>query len=362
MNLNHQQILRTMQEEESPDLHQGLVVQTGHVRQNVDEQAMTATFTILTRQEGDEPDSRNRHGNKVLILGDDRGRGFMTQSWEVNPVVFLDHLHIPVAMGWNENREAQIVKEANRITSTAHFSSKVELSDQAFLLVAEGMLNMASVGFFPVLAEKMARLADDELPRSVTRMNSPAWRTPWDFVESEMYEWSLTPVGADRNATQCQSFYEQHERAIETGVISGVKLSPIYQHLLSGYKPEQEKTKIQSFTPPGMERLCEEIGGLVQKMDSLTELLTTQKQGGDPAGGETISQIGVDDIQPGAKKPGSAETQTGETDSGSHGGESGQQVMSLDDLARAAITGTRSARQSLCDLSAGLSKATGQPG
>lgn len=270
------EIMETLRQECPEILRNGYVTQNTEKLSSVDQNQMSATFAILTRAPEDSEESRNRHGNRVLITEDERGQGFQTEHWERNPQVFLDHVYIPMARGADKGGQVYLEKTPEKITSTAFFSSKVELSDQAFLLISEGLLTMASVGFRPILGEKLPTLGEDDLPRNLTRFES-RWRTFFDFVQAEMYEWSVVPIGADRGShlqELRQEYYEKNARIIESGELVGVKLNPVYKQLLEQFRPEEAST-VQSYGSGfNLEELFQQLpkdrGATIKVMEAAT--------------------------------------------------------------------------------------------
>lgn len=164
---------------------------TDAVQQSIDEASMTADFVIVTRSK-----SINRNGHMVQIAPDDSGRGLVLDNFERNPIVL-----------WNHGQDAGVFPIArssvpklskSKATATATFSQSNPDAMAIFALIAEGILNTASVSFLPMRArlakQRPEKLGDDEV----------SFRGPmvFDFIDNDLLEWSIVDVPADPGAVR----------------------------------------------------------------------------------------------------------------------------------------------------------------
>jgi F0F1-type ATP synthase membrane subunit c/vacuolar-type H+-ATPase subunit K len=194
----------------------------GAILQSTDGNAMSAQFAIVTRQK--EP---NRYGNMVQITPGTLGLGLRTEDWEANPVVLWDHgfsgLSLPIgnAQAGGTGKVA-IKKSSTKALSTVFFSQTLPDAAAIYGLVDEKILRMASIGYYPELVIALKQKAKKELQEGVEDISAYRWRG-LDIVQSEMFEWSITAVGADRGSLR---------QTIERGSVNGCKLTaPIIQSL-----------------------------------------------------------------------------------------------------------------------------------
>ena len=183
---HHDSIMRRIAERE-----QGVILAGGEViwqvEQNVGEEFETntgdvsATFAIVTR--GPEP---NRHGNKVLI----------------NPVGLVEHglnpnFPFPIATAQKPDGGVALRLSKAKAVSTAYFDEHSQQSMDIFRMVHTRRLRMASIGFKPTKATLLKR-RPQRLPEGVQDLTQYA--AGLDFVESDLWEWSVVAVGADPDA------------------------------------------------------------------------------------------------------------------------------------------------------------------
>lgn len=200
---------------------------------------MTATFVIVSRE------SRpNRHGNMVQITESKFGRGLVTDQFEKNPVVLFDHglsgIALPVGLSSPPKRQK------TKATATVSFS-KLPHAEPVFAAVAENILRMASIGFDPLKA-MLVKQEKEKLEEGVETLQY--WRG-LDFVETELTEWSITPIGADRGSLK---------QALDRGKIHDCKLPPFMRYSFEqaigekvawspGWTEPKPKTEPQSAAP-----------------------------------------------------------------------------------------------------------------
>lgn len=194
------------------------------VFQSIDQTAMTATFVILT-------DEQNRHGNSHQITSGKLGQGLRTDlGYEKNPIVLYSHgmgMSLPIGLSATPEGKLTIKKSAKQATATVYFPQRLKevwpqgIADAddflrnvaaVFSAVDAGMLRMSSIGFNPILAMLREQDAEQALPKGVEKLKQ--WRG-LHFTETEMLEWSITPIGVDRGALR---------QAAEAGKINGTPM------------------------------------------------------------------------------------------------------------------------------------------
>ncbi len=195
------------------------------VRQAVNEDAMTADFVIVTRS-----NEVNRHGNKVQIVANENGQGMLTDVFERSGSVLFEHGFdpdiggMPVATSIDQAGHLVLKKSRKKSTARAHFHNGIEKSEIIFAAVAARMLNMASIALLPRRA-MMVSTKPPKLEEGVEDISNESFRG-FDFVESELLEWSIVVSGVDRGSFR---------QAAERGSVGGVKLSsrmrPVFQRI-----------------------------------------------------------------------------------------------------------------------------------
>lgn len=188
-------------------------VEIGATRQSVDSSRMMATFCVVTRTK-----DVNRHGNRVQILADDNGEGLQTKEYKTNPVVLFDHgmsgLALPIGTSRDPSGKLALRLEKSRADADVYFSQTLPDAAVIFGLVDEDMLRMASIGF---MATKGMRIKlDSNVKQDEEGVEDLRWPFGWDFVQSSLLEWSITPVGADAGAIR---------KSIDRGKINGYRMS-----------------------------------------------------------------------------------------------------------------------------------------
>jgi len=160
------------------------------LRQKIDENAMTADFVIVTRGT-----DINRNGHMVQIAPGGDGEGIKLDHYEKNPVVYFDHgfgFPVPIA------RSSLPKLSKSKATATATFSQILPEAAVFFGLIAEGILNTASVSFLPTKARRFK-------PKSKELGEDEEDFRPWmsyDFLSSDLLEWSVVGVPADPGAVR----------------------------------------------------------------------------------------------------------------------------------------------------------------
>lgn len=220
-----------------------IIPDTGYVIQHFDDAvfqssdagAMTADFVIVTRNS-----KPNRHGNQVQILPGPNGKGIITDSYAKNPVVLYEHglagLMLPVGQSQAPSGELSLKMTANKVVATCYFS-KLPHAEPIFAAVNERLLRMASISYIATKAMSLD-VSQEKLAAGVE-----AWRQwrGYDFVESEMTEWSVTAIGADRGSLR---------QALERGKIHDVKI-PMYLRQSWQQHAEQKQAVGRGWTPSG---------------------------------------------------------------------------------------------------------------
>lgn len=186
---------------------------------------MSASFVIVTRQK-----SPNRNGNMVQIAPSEEGRGLILDAYQQNPVVLFNHGEgFPLPIGRSADQSGNLALKIQKLKAiaTVFFSQSNPFANDVFGLVNEGILKMASVGFMPQKAKRLKmsteRLADGVADISPGSPNS--YFGGFDFVESDLMEWSIVAIGADPGALR---------QCLSAGNIGGEKIaSPFFKFWLS---------------------------------------------------------------------------------------------------------------------------------
>lgn len=204
------------------------------VRQAADPKTMSATFCIVTRTK-----ETNRHGNMVQIAAGPNGKGLDVQAYTANPIVLFEHgmgLALPIGSAQSAGK-LSLTLQKSKAVSTCYFSQTLADAAVIFGLVDEDILRMASVQFCPRKAMRISP-NQEKLGEGVESCN---WGG-YDFVESELLEWSIVCIGADPGALR---------KSIDRGKINGYRIGPA---LKQGLSVHAEKPKIlgvgASFPPP----------------------------------------------------------------------------------------------------------------
>ncbi|QDV49541.1 hypothetical protein [Gimesia fumaroli] len=264
--------------------------------------AMTADFVIVTR-----PNEQNRQGNMLQLTKNKYGNGIVTDYYEQNPVVLYDHgfsgITLPVGLSRNPNGKLALKIQKTKAVATVYFS-KLPHAEPIFACVDEGTLRMASIGFNVLKAMLGKQPNKEQLAEGVELWNG--WRG-YDFVETEMLEWSITPIGADRGALK---------QALERGKVHDVKLPPF---MMQSFK--QAIGDERDVWSPGMDFMQLNIGGVVEMKGSheqISQFLKSdsaeilQNIGKEFSGQRQKPEESVDSDREEVIKP--AETQSGKTE------------------------------------------------
>lgn len=148
---------------------------------------MTARFVVSTVRE-------DRAGDIVMP----EGCKDSLADYQKNPAVFFSHRSYgkPIGSSYQDLQCSQpgvLVEDGRGITATVKFHGKTQESEEVFRLVECGDLRCASIGFLPVLAEKIKRKSseDDDLPKGQFKFDP--W-FPLKFLKWNLHEWSVVPV------------------------------------------------------------------------------------------------------------------------------------------------------------------------
>lgn len=201
-----------------PILTDSLAVKQG----KADLSRMSQDFVIVTRTK-----QANRHGNFVQILPDDHGGGLQTTNYERNPVVLWDHgfsLSLPIGT----SRDPQTGKLSLRMTkrkaeATVWFSQKLPEAAMIFALIGEDILRAASIQFAPLKARRIAPPPRTETQTDVIDLKGFGG---YDFVESELFEWSVVAIGADADSIK---------KCLDRGSLNGIKIPQTLRQSLQGF-------------------------------------------------------------------------------------------------------------------------------
>lgn len=197
----------------------------GAVLQTVDGAAMSARFVIVTRQK-----SPNRKGNVVQIAPSDQGRGMILDAYQQNPVVLFNHgegYSLPIGKSADQSGKLLLTIQKTKAIAEVFFAQSSAFAADIFGLVQEKILQAASVGYMPMKAKRLKQ-AQGQLPPDVMDISpgSPnSYFGGFDFVESDLMEWSIVPIGADPGALR---------QCLSAGKIAGEKIaSPFVQFWLT---------------------------------------------------------------------------------------------------------------------------------
>lgn len=204
---------------------------------------MSATFVIVTW----DPKDTNRQGNRVHIMQNKAGRGLLTDFWEANPVVLKDHGYSgstdPVAMA-EKNGKAQIKKQRGKAVSTAYFHDKTQAARDTWNLVDAGILRMSSIGHRPILGAFINR---DESRQRSTADGILQFQPPnFEITETELVEWSITAIGADRGAMR---------QALDAGRLNGDRIGEDTKRWLEQFA-DRPQAYSHGWAPPVMQSIA----------------------------------------------------------------------------------------------------------
>lgn len=236
----------------------GLLYQSAAIEEK-NSSEMSATFVIVTW----DPKDTNRQGNRVHILQNKGGRGLLTDYWEANPVVLKDHGYSgstdPVALA-EKNGKAQIKKQRGKAVSTAYFHDKTQAARDTWNLVDAGILRMSSIGHRPILGSFINR--ENMTARSGGEGLLQFQPPNFEITETELVEWSITAVGADRGAMR---------QALEAGRLNGDRLGDDTKRWLEQFADRPQAYShgwgppvVQSFAPQRVELVVSLVDGRPQ--------------------------------------------------------------------------------------------------
>lgn len=155
---------------------------------SVDESAMMATFVVSTM-------ATDRTGDIVVPQGCLK----TLDNYRANPRIFWNHQQepgLPIASCRNLDGSLGLTIIPNdRIVGVAKFHGKTLMSEQVFALVAAGELEAASIGFMPLIAEKMTARSRPSLPGYDGWPSEGYYITEFDFLE-----FSVVGVGMNQEA------------------------------------------------------------------------------------------------------------------------------------------------------------------
>lgn len=190
------------------------------VRDQIDQRKMAVPCKITTL-------SMDRDGDVVVPDG---CRSTLSQ-YEINPQILLAHGGagpFPVGKA-RENRESPLRVEIfpEYVLSWCYFNCRTKQSEETFHLVINDDINMASIGFAPVDAER--------LRPSKAHHNGPGTPQGWLFRTWTLLEWSWVIVPSN-------PFAEAVRRYISRGYITGG--GQISDTMKSALAPYAEKAKV----------------------------------------------------------------------------------------------------------------------
>lgn len=186
---------------------------------------MSARFVIVTWDSKEV----NRQGNRVHIMPNKNGQGLRSEYWEANPVVLKDHGYggttDPIGIAEKDGKVA-LTKQKSKATSTVYFHDKTQAARDTWNLVDAKILRMSSIGHRPILGAWLSR---ETTSRGQRPDNSDLlqFQPPnFEITETELVEWSITAVGADRGAMR---------QALDLKKINGENMSDETRHWLEQF-------------------------------------------------------------------------------------------------------------------------------
>lgn len=198
------------------------------ILQAVNESAVSADFVILTNPRGSKP---NRNGNIVDITAGKEGAGMRLDQYQQNPVVLWDHgFGHPFPIGTSQGPDGNLAlrMQATKATATVWFDQGSEFAMDVFRLVAQKIIRMSSVGFRALKAIRLK--AGDPTTEGSAVLDFEQTRRFWQIVESELMEWSVVNIGADRGALR---------QALDCGSVGGERLAWATQSLLKPWAEDK---------------------------------------------------------------------------------------------------------------------------
>lgn len=248
---------------------------------------MSASFAIVTRQK-----SPNRNGNMVQIAPSEEGRGLILDAFQQNPVVLFNHgegFPLPIGRSADQSGNLAVRIQKLKAIATVYFSQSNPFANDVFGLVNEGILKMASVGFMPQKAKRLKysteRLADGVVDISPGGPNS--YFGGFDFVESDLMEWSIVAIGADPGALR---------QCLSAGNIGGEKIaSPFFKFWLS-QRAEAKPAIGIGFDASAVEKAESQTAKRIA--DDIAELVTVESEGFMITGQADAVAVVVQKIKP----------------------------------------------------------------
>lgn len=187
------------------------------VVQGVDASSMSAAFVIVTRGK-----SINRNGHMVQIAPDKDAEGIKLDNYRTNPVVLFDHgFGFPMPIGISEDPKGRntVKLMKNKATAVAYFSQRLPEAVQVFALIDEGILRTSSISFLP----ERGRLIKQQSAERDGEVSFEPWQS-FDFIESDLLEWSVVGIPADPGAVR---------KCLDRGQINGERITaPLRQSLV----------------------------------------------------------------------------------------------------------------------------------
>lgn len=230
----------------------GLVMNLGQtcVLQGASESDMSANFIIVTRSK-----DINRNGNQVQITPGKNGQGLDLTYYQQNPLVLWDHglgFNLPIAKSEDPSGKFSVKTQASKVTATAYFSQSLAFASEVFGLISEQILRAASIGFRPQKAMKLNYQPKDKPQDNVLDLQS--FNIGYDFTQSELQEWSVVPIGADRGSLR---------QCLDRGKIGQAgKLSYPMRYWLSQHAEAKPAIGI-GFVPPAVQQAAGAIAEVV---------------------------------------------------------------------------------------------------
>lgn len=214
------------------------------VFQSASEQDASATFVILTNQ-------LNRHGNKHRIAQSKQGRGLLADMWSRAPIVYLEHMQnrhwtLPIGLA-EKDQKVHLRMNQSQVQSTVFFDQSHAVPMDIFRMVNAGIMRMASIGTDPIKAVPLHNQA------TVTQSGYRGW----EFVETQMAEWSVCASGVDPGAVR---------QCISDGKVGGEKIHQTTRMIIEPFA-EAKPAQGVGFDFSRLDNICERLERVIQSTE-----------------------------------------------------------------------------------------------
>lgn len=234
--------------------------------QKTDPSEMSASFCIVTRMK-----TPNRNGNLNQIAPSDKGKGLLIDNYQQNPVVLFDHYGVPIGKSETPDGKFTVKLTKQKALAVVYFSQTSAFAAEIFGLVDEKILRAASIGFNPTKAQRINYKSPD-LADGIMDL-APGGPNSWggfDFVESDLTEWSVVGVGADPSALR---------QCLSRGMIGQEKISTPQMKFWLGQNAEKRPAIGKGFDAAQLAANAQQIQKPAEPTIIVPELVTVEFQG-----------------------------------------------------------------------------------